>query len=102
MARSSRPWPADAMGHARQEEAIEGIRAAAQIVARTLHEVGRAIRPGITTAELDRLAETVIRDHGARPAVQGYRGVPASICSSVKEGGGQRLPGPRWTVSRRR
>jgi methionyl aminopeptidase len=95
MARSSRPWAADAMGHARQEDAIEGIRAAAQIVARTLHEVGRAIRPGITTAALDRLAETVIRDHGARPAFKGYRGFPASICPSINEEVVHGIPGPR-------
>jgi methionyl aminopeptidase len=83
------------MGHARDEETIEGMRAAAQIVARTLRELGRAVRPGITTAELDRLAETVIRDHGARPAFKGYHGFPASICPSINEEVVHGIPGAR-------
>jgi len=85
----------DAMGLARQVDTIAGIRAAAQVVARTLRELSRAIRPGVTTAELDRLAETVIRDHGARPAFKGYRGFPASICPSVNEEVVHGIPGPR-------
>jgi methionyl aminopeptidase len=83
------------MANARQEETIEGTRAAAQIVARVLREMDRAVRPGITTAELDRLAETVIRDHGARPAFKGYRGYPASICASINEEVVHGMPGPR-------
>jgi methionyl aminopeptidase len=83
------------MGHARQEDTIEGIRAAAQIVARTLSTLGRAVRPGITTAELDRLAEAVIRDHGARPAFKGYHGFAASICASINEEVVHGIPGPR-------
>jgi len=83
------------MGHAHDEDPIEGIRAAAQVVARALREMGRAVRPGITTAELDRLAETVIRDCGARPAFKGYRGFPASICPSINEEVVHGIPGPR-------
>jgi methionyl aminopeptidase len=83
------------MGHTRQQETIEGTRAAAQIVARTLFELGRLVRPGITTAELDRVAETVIRDHGARPAFKGYRGFPASICPSINEEVVHGIPGSR-------
>ncbi len=83
------------MGHAHEQEPIEGIRAAAQIVARVLGEMGRAVRPGITTAELDRLAETIIRDCGARPAFKGYRGFPASICPSVNEEVVHGIPGKR-------
>ena len=83
------------MGLARQEDSIESIRAAAQIVARTLQEMGRLVRPGITTAELDRVAEAVIRDHGARPAFKGYRGFPASICPSINEEVVHGLPGKR-------
>lgn len=96
MARSSRPWITDVMAAVRQgEDTIEGVRAAAVIVARVLREMGRAVRPGITTAELDRLAEQVIRDHGARPAFKGYRGFPASICPSVNEEVVHGIPGPR-------
>lgn len=83
------------MGHAHEEDPIEGIRAAAQIVARVLREMGRAVRPGITTAELDRLAETIIRDCGARPAFKGYRGFPASICPSVNDEVVHGIPGKR-------
>src|SRR5262245_597130 len=84
------------MGHAREgEHSIEGIRAAAQIVARVLSELGRAVRPGITTAELDRIAETLIRDQGGRPAFKGYRGFPASICPSINEEVVHGIPGPR-------
>lgn len=83
------------MARVKQEERIEGVRAAAVIVARTLKEVGRAVRPGVTTAELDRIAEQVIRDHGARPAFKGYRGFPASICPSVNEEVVHGIPGPR-------
>ena len=83
------------MARVKQEERIEGVRAAAVIVARTLTEVGRAVRPGVTTAELDRIAEQVIRDHGARPAFKGYRGFPASICPSVNEEVVHGIPGAR-------
>ncbi len=83
------------MVYTRSREEIERIRAAAQIVAMTLREVGRAVRPGVTTTELDQLAETFIRDHGGRPAFKGYRGFPASICPSVNEEVVHGLPGPR-------
>ena len=83
------------MGPRHHEDSIEGIRAAAQVVARALREMGRAVRPGLTTAELDRLAETVIRDCGARPAFKGYRGFPASICPSINEEVVHGMPGER-------
>ena len=83
------------MARVRLEEKVEGVRAAALVVARTLREVGRAIRPGVTTAELDRIAESIIRDHGARPAFKGYRGFPASICPSVNEEVVHGIPGKR-------
>jgi methionyl aminopeptidase len=79
----------------RSREEIEKIRVSAQLVARTLRELGRAVKPGVTTAELDRLAERFIRDHGARPAFKGYRGFPASICPSVNEEVVHGIPGPR-------
>ncbi len=83
------------MAAVRQQDRIEGVRAAAQVVARALSEMGRAVRPGITTGELDRIAEAVIRDHGARPAFKGYRGFPASICPSVNEEVVHGIPGAR-------
>jgi len=81
--------------YTRSREEIERIRVAARLVAMTLRELGRAVRPGVTTAELDRLAEAFIRDHGARPAFKGYRGFPASICPSVNEEVVHGIPGPR-------
>jgi methionyl aminopeptidase len=81
--------------YTRSREEIEKIRAAAQLVGMTLRELGRSLRPGITTAELDTLAETFIRDHGGRPAFKGYRGFPASICPSVNEEVVHGIPGPR-------
>jgi methionyl aminopeptidase len=81
--------------YTRSREEIEKIRMSAQIVAKTLRELGRAAKPGVTTAELDRLAETFIRDHGGRPAFKGYRGFPASICPSVNEEVVHGIPGPR-------
>ena len=83
------------MVYLRDRREIEAIRVAAQLVARTLDMLGREIRPGVTTAVLDRLAETFIRDHGGRPAFKGYRGFPASICPSVNEEVVHAIPGPR-------
>lgn len=53
------------------------------IVSKTLAEVGKAIKPGITTAELDKIAESYILSQGAKPAFKGYRGFPATLCVSV-------------------
>lgn len=83
------------MVYTRTREQIEGIRMAAQLVARTLEELGRRVGPGVTTSELDRIAEGFIRDHGGRPAFKGYRGFPASICPSVDEEVVHGIPGPR-------
>jgi len=77
----------------RDRDEIEAIRSAAQLVGQTLVMLGREIKPGITTGELDRLAETFIRDHGARPAFKGYRGFPASICPSVNDEVVHAIPG---------
>jgi methionyl aminopeptidase len=82
----------------RGREEIESIRAAAALVAQTLAMLGREVRPGVTTAALDRLAETFIREHGGRPAFKGYRGFPASICSSINDEVVHGIPGPRVLV----
>jgi methionyl aminopeptidase len=84
------------MGPVKQQtDTIEGVRAPARVVARVLRELGRAARPGVTTAELDALAEKLIREHGARPAFKGFRGFPASICTSVNDEVVHGIPGPR-------
>jgi methionyl aminopeptidase len=66
-------------------EQIERMYAAGQVVARTLTALKEAVRPGITTAELDAIAEREIRAAGAVPSFLGYYGYPASICTSVNE-----------------
>ena len=55
------------------------------LAAEALREVARAVRPGVTGAALDRIAETFIRDHGGTPSFKGYRGFPASVCISVND-----------------
>ena len=82
----------------RGKEEIDAIRAAARLVAQTLAMLGREVRPGVSTASLDRLAETFIREHGARPAFKGYRGFPASICSSINDEVVHGIPGSRELV----
>src|SRR5439155_13284960 len=66
-------------------EQIALMREAGRIVARTLIQVALAAKPGVTTADLDRLAERVIRDHGAKPSFKGYRGYPATLCTSIND-----------------
>jgi methionyl aminopeptidase len=61
------------------------MREAGLVVARTLRIVADAVRPGITTAELDELAEREIRAADAVPSFKGYHGFPATICTSVNE-----------------
>jgi methionyl aminopeptidase len=61
---------------------IEQMARAGAVVAETLALVGEQIRPGVSTAELDRLAEEFIRSRGGVPTFKGYRGYPASICAS--------------------
>ncbi len=66
-------------------EEIELIRESSLLVARTHAEVAKHIRPGVTTIELDRIAEGFIRDHGAVPGFKGYQGFPYSLCISPNE-----------------
>ena len=63
-------------------EEIEAMAAAGDIVARCLAMLRGMCRPGVTTAELDRAGEKFIRAQGGEPAFKGYRGFPASICTS--------------------
>ena len=66
-------------------EQIERMYAAGQVVARTLTVLKEAVAPGISTAELDAIAEHEIRSAGAVPSFLGYLGYPASICTSVNK-----------------
>jgi methionyl aminopeptidase len=64
---------------------IEQMAEAGAVVARTLELLREAIRPGVTTAELDRMADEFIRSHGGVPTFKGYRGYPAAICVSPND-----------------
>ena len=66
-------------------EEIELLRINGELVSRTLAEVGKCVAPGVTTLELNRVAETFIRDHGAVPSFLGYDGFPAALCMSVND-----------------
>lgn len=69
----------------KSEREIEDMAAAGRVVAEALELVGETIRPGVTTGELDAIAEHCIRGRGGVPTFKGYRGFPASICSSPNE-----------------
>ncbi|MBB3049138.1 methionyl aminopeptidase [Prauserella isguenensis] len=64
---------------------LEAMRAAGLVVSRTLAAVTDAARPGVSTLELDALAEQLIRDADAVPSFKGYHGFPGSICASVND-----------------
>ena len=67
----------------RSPQEIAKIRISAQLAAVTLQHIAPMIQPGISTAELDRAAETFIRKQGGLPAFKGYRGFPATLCTSI-------------------
>jgi len=67
------------------DEEIELMREANLLVARTLAEVARLIKPGVSTLELDKVAETFIRDNKGVPGFLGYHGFPNTLCTSVNE-----------------
>lgn len=71
------------------------MRRAGDMVARVLEEMPRWIKPGVTTAALDRYAEECIVKLGGRPSFKGYRGFPSAICTSVNEEVVHGIPGPR-------
>ncbi|MBM4597261.1 type I methionyl aminopeptidase [Rhodococcus hoagii] len=66
-------------------ETIEKMRVASKIAAQALQEAGKAVAPGVTTDELDRIAHECMCDHGAYPSTLGYRGFPKSCCTSLNE-----------------
>jgi methionyl aminopeptidase len=81
-----RPGPARFTGpEVKDADTIARIRVAARIAAQALEEVGRHVRPGITTDELDRVGHAFLVDHGAYPSTLGYRGFPKSLCTSLNE-----------------
>jgi len=79
----------------KSEDDIEILRENALIVSRTLAEVGKNIKPGVSTLMLDRIAEEYIRSEGAVPGFKGYRGFPGTLCVSVNEEVVHGIPGER-------
>jgi len=69
----------------KSKKELEKMRAAGRLVGQVREELRRMVRPGVTTLELDRAAEQMIRDAGALPTFKGYHGFPYSICASVNE-----------------
>jgi methionyl aminopeptidase len=78
---------------------IEAMREAGRISSRALRVVGEAVRPGVTTAELDEIAETVIREEGAVPAFLGYHGYPRTLCTSLNHQVVHGIPSPKVSVA---
>ena len=76
-------------------EQIALMRRAGLLVARALAATRAAVAPGVTTADLDAIAERVIRDAGGVPSFKGYHGYPATICSSVNEQIVHAIPSPK-------
>ncbi|WP_037906411.1 type I methionyl aminopeptidase [Actinacidiphila yeochonensis] len=81
-----RPGPAPYTGAEVQDaETVERMRLASRIAARAMEEAAKAVAPGVTTDELDRIAHEYIVAAGAYPSDLGYRGFPKSICTSLNE-----------------
>lgn len=74
---------------------VAKMRVAGSIVAETIDAVLAAVEPGVSTADLDVVAETLIRERKATPSFKGYRGFPASICASLNEEVVHGIPSPK-------
>jgi methionyl aminopeptidase len=79
----------------KSEEEIAILRENALIVSRTLAEVAKHIEPGVTTSELDRIAEEYLSEEGAIPGFKGYNGFPNTLCISINEEVVHGIPGER-------
>jgi len=79
--------------HYKTAEQVERIRESANVLSLLLGEIAKAIRPGITTLSLDKLAYDFIHDHGGTPAFLNYQGFPYSLCISVNDQVVHGLPG---------
>jgi methionyl aminopeptidase len=78
-----------------QQDELDGLAAIGRIVANTLHAMGRALEPGMTTAELDAIGRSLLEREGAVPAPEAAYGFPGATCISVNEEIAHGIPGPR-------
>ncbi len=83
----------------KSERELKYLRDAGQIVAKTIEELKKVVKPEVTTQELDRIAEEYIKRCGAVPAFKGYHGFPGNICTSVNEQVVHGIPGLRKLVN---
>jgi methionyl aminopeptidase len=77
---------------------IESMRKASRVVAEVLQQLKPLVKPGVTTADLDKFAERRVRELGAVPAFLGYRGYPATLCVSINEEIVHGIPSPKRAV----
>jgi methionyl aminopeptidase len=77
---------------------IERMRRGGKVLGRILRDLAGACRPGITTDQLDQLAEQWCREEGGSPSFKGYRGYPKALCVSVNDEVVHGIPGPRELV----
>jgi methionyl aminopeptidase len=73
------------MIYIKTEEEISLLRQSALLVGKTLAEVAKVLKPGVTTLYLDKIAEEYIRDNGGEPAFKGYEGYPSTLCVSLND-----------------
>jgi methionyl aminopeptidase len=83
------------MVYYKTQEEIELIRESSLLVAKSLAEVAKIIRPGVSTEALDKVAEEYIMDHHGKPAFKGYNGFPNTLCISTNEQVVHGIPGKR-------
>src|SRR4029450_10120849 len=79
----------------RSAQELVKLEEASRVVLETLDVVQKAVAPGVTTEELDRIAEAEIRKRGARPAFVGHRGDPKTLCTSINDEVVHGIPGRR-------
>ena len=84
------------MFHLKTDEEVELLRQSNLLVSATLAAVAGLMKPGITTLQIDRLAEEFIRDHGGVPGFKGYQGYPATLCVSVNDEVVHGIPSQRF------
>lgn len=79
----------------KSENELNAMRKAGRATAQILDEMAKMVRPGITTGELDRYAESRIKELGCKPAFKGYHGFPGCVCISVNEEVVHGIPSPK-------
>lgn len=79
----------------KSEEELKKLQVSGEVLGRVMGSIKKVVTPGISTAEIDRIAEGLIIKEGAKPAFKGYRGFPATLCISVNEEIVHGIPGKR-------